>query len=127
MEVSNTREKPPARFNRLYCDYYEKNILPKMLNKTKFGFAKDLEELINKWDRIGVLDALMDVAGCFICLDEKVHAGKFMNLLLFYICISYKNFFYSKMLLRFLYSVKRYRLWVGILLQSLKPWIWQLF
>ena len=67
-----------------------------MLNKTKFGFAKDLEELINKWDRIGVLDALMDVAGCFICLDEKVHAGKFMNLLLFYICISYKNFFTAK-------------------------------
>ena len=54
------------------------------------------------------------INGCcrLLCLDEKVHAGKFMNLLLFYICISYKKIFYSKMILRFLYSVKRYRLLV---------------
>ena len=72
VEVSNTGEKPPARFNRLYCHYCEENILPKMLSKTKFEFAKDLEELINRWDKIGVSDALMDVVGSFICLDEKV-------------------------------------------------------
>ena len=56
-----------------------------MLSKTKFEFAKDLEELINKWDKIGVSDALMDVVGSFICLDEKVHAGKFKTLLIFHI------------------------------------------
>ena len=78
--MSNTGEKPPARFNRLYCHYCEENILPKMLSKTKFEFAKDLEELINRWDKIGVSDALMDVVGSFICLDEKVHAGKFKTL-----------------------------------------------
>lgn len=54
-----------------------------MLNNIKFGFAKDLEELITRLDEIGVPDALMDVAGCFICSDEEVHIVKFLNLLLF--------------------------------------------
>lgn len=73
MEISNTGVKPTARFNILYYDYYEKNIFPKILNNTKFGFTKDLEELICRWD------------DNFICPNEKVHAGKFMNSFTFYI------------------------------------------
>ena len=71
VEVSNAGEKPPVIFNRLYCDYGEKNIFRKLLSSTKFGFTKDLEELINRWD------------DGFICANEKVHTGKFMDLLLF--------------------------------------------
>ena len=71
MEVSNTRVKPTARFNILYYNCYEKNIFPKILNNTKFGYTKGLEELIRRWD------------DDFICPNKKVHAGKFMNLFIY--------------------------------------------
>ena len=72
-----------------------------MLNNTKFGFAKDVEELINRWDEVGVPDALMEVAGCLNCRDEKIHAGKFMNLYFLYMNKLQKLFFTA---IFFLYS-----------------------
>ena len=33
-------------------------------------------ELINNWDTLEIPDALFDIVGCIICLDEKVHVGK---------------------------------------------------
>ena len=63
------------KFFCLYCKYCDKHIFQKILNIPKFGSPKDLEEY-NTWDDFGVPDALFDVVGCFICTDDKVHAGK---------------------------------------------------
>ena len=47
-----------------------------MLNNPKYGDVNTLEELINNWDMLEIPDALFDVVGYIIYLEEKVHAGK---------------------------------------------------
>ena len=47
-----------------------------MLNNPKYDDVNTLEELINNWDMLEIPDALFDVVGYIIYLDEKVHAGK---------------------------------------------------
>ena len=36
-EVSDTGKQQPTKFNRLYCDHCEKNLLPEKLNNPKYG------------------------------------------------------------------------------------------
>ena len=75
-EVNNIGKQQPTKFNRFYCDHCEKNLPPNMLNNPKYDDVNTLEELINNWDMLEIPDALFDVVGYIIYLDEKVHAGK---------------------------------------------------
>lgn len=63
-------------FVRIFCTHCEKLFLPRMLNNQKFGNCKTLEELLLKWDDVGVPAKLFCVIGCFLCTtDPKIFAG----------------------------------------------------
>ena len=67
--------KPPEAFYRIYCDYCEDNILPKVLQNEKYGNFETFIELIRNWDDCEIPDGLLDIVGCFLPHEIHVHAG----------------------------------------------------
>ena len=74
--MTNTGRKEPTNVYQCYCLQCEKSILPRVLGKTKFGKRQNLIDLISRWDEIEMPFTLIDVVGCFIYSNEKVHAGE---------------------------------------------------
>ena len=62
----------------LYCVHCSK-ILPRILNQPQYGDAKDLEDLIARWDEIGMTESHSEFVGCFISLDDSVHSGRYIH------------------------------------------------
>ena len=65
------------RYNRAYCDYCHKNLVPEVL---KHEFFKEseipfLKDLINYWDDLKLPPTDIDLVGCFLPLCEEVNAG----------------------------------------------------
>ena len=77
IELKNSGFNPPKSFHRIYCDYCESNILPKLIEKYKESLSEDqsLSNLIANWDILKVSNGVIDVAGCFLLEDETHVAG----------------------------------------------------
>ena len=50
--------------------------MPRVLGKTKFGNGQNLLALISRCHKIEMPFTLIAFVGCFIYLNEKVHAGE---------------------------------------------------
>ena len=77
MEGIIGEQKGPHQIYHLYCMHCKKK-LPQLLNQQQFGNASDLEDLIARWDEIGMVDtyiANMLVASSVLmsqCIQVKI-------------------------------------------------------
>ena len=77
MTVSHKGNKGLKTFDYICCSICQKDKIPVVLEKYKDKlpeYAK-VNDLIDQWDILGVVDNLLDLAGCFISDDKNVHAA----------------------------------------------------
>ena len=73
IQLKNSGVKPQKSFHRIYCNYCQSNIVPKLIEKYKESLSEDqsLSNLITNWDILKVSNGVINAVGCFSC--SKVH------------------------------------------------------
>ena len=67
--VSNIGPQPACNYHCIYCNYCNKVLLPKLIEKHQKSLSDepDLSNLISQWD--------VEVVGCFLPLKDDINAG----------------------------------------------------
>ena len=77
VKVSNIGNLGVKEYYHISCKVCKKDIIPHLLHQYRSALPQNPThvDLINNWDRLKVKSSLMDLAGCFIPLEEHVNAG----------------------------------------------------
>ena len=75
--IANTGAKEPADYQRLYCNYCQTHLIPRLIQEFKgsLGENPSVDSLIANWDALKIPKKYLDYVGCFLPWDPKTQAG----------------------------------------------------
>ena len=75
--IANTGAKEPTDYQRLYCNYCQTHLIPRLIQEFKgsLGENPSVDSLIANWDALKIPEKYLDYVGCFLPWDPKTQAG----------------------------------------------------
>ena len=77
LEIASTGAKEPTDYQRLYCNYCQTHLIPRLTQEFKGSLGENpyVDSLAANWDALKIPEKYLDYVGCFLPWDPKAKAG----------------------------------------------------